>query len=89
MSYIRLLTFSFMGLLILAGKAFSVDVRSLQNSLQELGYGVSVDGKLGPETKRQLSTFFKENSFSFDGVVDTDVLLDLKKLKSRLQRPIP
>ena len=89
MSSIRLFTFSFLGLLIIAGKAFSVDVRLLQNSLQELGYDVSVDGKLGPETKRQLSTFFTENSFSFDGVVDTETLLDVKKLKSSLQRPIP
>ena len=81
----------FGSLLLLFGTfpAKGMDVQKLQQELYDAGYEITVDGILGNETRKQLSKFFKDNSYEFGGVISEQTLEDILSLKKKFYRPIP
>ena len=69
--------------------AKGMDVQKLQQELYDTGYSITVDGILDNETRKQLATFFKDNSQGFDGVISEQTLEDIISLKKKFYRPIP
>tara|TARA_B100001057_G_scaffold484078_1_gene561636 strand:- start:91 stop:1137 length:1047 start_codon:yes stop_codon:yes gene_type:complete len=89
MSILKQLIFGSLLLLIGTFPAKGMDVQKLQQELYDAGYELTVDGILGNETRRELSKFFKDNSYEFVGIISKQTLEDISVLKKKFYRPIP
>lgn len=59
------------------------DVRKLQQTLNSLGYNLSVDGQFGPKTQSAVRSYQQKNGLSVDGIVGVNTWNSLLKTSTQ------
>ena len=55
------------------------DVRKLQQTLNSLGFNLSVDGQFGPKTQSAVRSYQQKNGLAVDGIVGVNTWNSLSK----------
>lgn len=64
-------------------------VSDLQRYLREVGYGVAVDGKYGPETRAAVMAFQQARGIRVDGIAGPETLVSLAQARAERWRAPP